>query len=104
MEIVRKPELKLRTNRAWKALLSQIGNHSEVVRLAVAVAIELQQQLGMYCLRSLPAVAKAVVLSSTITSGPEQTRSILLVPRTSSDLLEAMYTSGLQQIPFVRLE
>jgi hypothetical protein len=104
MEIVRKPELKLRTNRAWKALLSQIGNHSEVVRLAVAVAIELQQQLGMYCRRSLPAVAKVVVLSSTTISGPEQTRSILLVPRTSLDLLEAMYTSGLQQIPFVRLE
>jgi hypothetical protein len=72
------------------------------------VEIELQQQFGMCCLKIPSAVGKAVVLilvlSSKIISGPEQTRSMLLGLKMSSDLLEAMYTNGLQQIPFVRIE
>jgi hypothetical protein len=108
MEIAPEPKLEIRTKKVWKPSLSQTGYPSEVVQSAAVVVIEHQQQFDMCSLKIPLAGGKAVVLVlvliSTLINGPEQTRSMLHGLKTSLDLLEAMYTNGLQQIPFVRLE
>jgi hypothetical protein len=105
MRIVPNPRSKLHIKQAWKPSLPQTGTRSEVIRLTAVVVIEPQQQSDRCCLKtpSEAGTARILVLDSTIINGLEQTRLIQLGLKMSLGLLEAMYTNGWQQIPFVRL-